>query len=1661
MVAHRPALPRVLAVLLGGALSAALVATSLSPAWANEDGGGRADRLGGFALGDALEALVDEHDGSLRVELPLGPLRLAWDSRAIGADPYGFGPGVDLGLTRIERKGGTRVSRGSRGWFEPNAQSPSGLDGYTTRDVLFRAVAGELDARPGASGAAPDHAGGRVPYDFVLRELGGTTTYFDGRGEPVVQVTADGGRSDYVWSTETPHRLLAFIDPDGVVTELDWRSAPDTVIVRSGTNLGVPAREWRVGIGRGVSVEDPVGDTVELTTAPSGLVTRVDTASGASTHVAWQTSADAVARVDELRTADAATGTTVSSRRWSATAGVAAWPVRDPAMGPSGTGGRFTTTLSDGATRVVSDYDARQLLVERRVEASTPAGSRVVLAQSFAYPTAPCGGTAPAAELAGGCDRPARATVTHTDDRGRTRSSVEEFAFDEFGRPTRRVDATGTVTESGFPPASADPDVLPASLPTVTRVTAPDGLIAESRSTLDPTGTTVLAEETFGGRSGHALTRTGRTEYTVDGGFVTSERTFPQGGSGTPTVTEHTRSVDPERGVVATETTVAVGTPAQATTSTVASLVDGATVASTDAVGNTTRTAYDGAGRVIRRIDAGGNETTLDYESADRDGRNTTRTTTPDSVVTTEERDVLGRVIRVTDNVRDGEPVDGHVRVVELRDHGTPGTVEITDAWGAVTRTTKDVLGRVTSTTGANGVTQVTDYDDVASTKTVGITPSGDLADAELLRTDVLDARGEIASTTGSRADGGPVEHTSTVRDGLGRTVGSSDDAATTTVELDVFGNPATSTRTPAPTASASASASAETTITATRRFDERGASREKTLTGAGESRAGRRSSFDVLGRAVAETDQLDRTTTTLRTPDGLPERIEHADGRITTIRYDQVTRHAALTRTERPDGSAVEVAASYDTVTGRRTAVFDPAAPDTTRISTTYDAFGNVLTVAYPDGAVIAHEYDAHGRRIATTDAAGLVTSFEHSPGGLLTAAVQRTGGGTELARVDYRHDRFGRVTELRRGNGVVTDVSYTSASQIAAERTTRHGEAESERDYAYDSRGNLTRRTDTVHDHTDGPVTTTTVYSYDAHDRLVTSAVSAGRDPDSAVTTSTTYRLNVSGDVVEERETTGPGSDRAATTTRRFSYAPTGELTSVERVAADGSSTTAAQSYDGAGNLVRRVDGTTYEYDHLSRPVRESAPDGRVTTTEYWADGARRRVETSAPGQPTASVEFHWDDDTLLTETHDTGGIAQGTASYLIGATRSARITIARDAPTGDTIAPDVAYFVEDRHGNVTALTDAAGATRVRYAYSDYGVTTATLDAATAQPGPLARNPYQYANQYAESSGTHRLGQRTYDPGLARFTTPDPTPLHSRHGFANANPITNVDPSGFDAIADLVNGLTIGLAVFMALGTLTSAAITGGASLSVLGVIGLTADVVGSAAAVAQIVDDHHPFMPRYVKQGLTYAEYGLTGLGFVGLASALPELARRGLAGRHLRGLQKEIPDYLTGRLHRLGEFQNSPAYDWFKGQQSDAIGAAHRSAVDAVDDGLRKALDAIETPWQDNRLLGGDLIDALVTAQRSVHQLEQSIGVAKATMMEVIDLASDLAPMTKAMYTQAVRDGLFQLGSHRDRFRHLLALKTGGARSAVPDEFSTGPDWGGQTTANEHSLLLTDD
>ncbi|MGW2207466.1 RHS repeat-associated core domain-containing protein [Streptomyces sp. NPDC001774] len=649
--------------------------------------------------------------------------------------------------------------------------------------------------------------------------------------------------------------------------------------------------------------------------------------------------------------------------------------------------------------------------------------------------------------------------------------------------------------------------------------------------------------------------------------------------------------------------------------------------------------------------------------------------------------------------------------------------------------------------------------------------------------------------------------------------------------------------------------------VTAATRNDLTGEPAVKTLTpGDGQGRAGSSRVRDDAGRVTSETDQNRGKTAFTYTPGGQVKESVSPAGVKTVFTYEEETGRVLEAAVTSADGKSTQrTAYTYDPETGRVTEVYHPDDRDNSLISYTHDADGNVLKVAYPDGKSIGQTFDDHGQLTSLTDAAGAKTVYTYSPDGTLKTAVQHDrdpavdGEARELARVSYEYDGLGRITEVVRGDRgskdhITTAYTYTGASQVRTEKTTGPGGTViTGAAYEYDAHGNLTRRTDTRPETTTGTpadsqdtdskaagplVTTSTGYRYDAYNRLLGSEV---KDEHGAVLSSAAYTLNVSGDVTRTEVTDHTQGGKKTVTGHETD--PAGRLTAVTT---DGKKT--EQKWDGEGNLLTGHRGTAYTYDPLSRPVTVTTPDGTRTAYTYWADGTRA-TSTTVNGKDdsgkTVSLFHYTADGTLINDAHTRGG-ETATASYLMAGTRQARAMTGKGADQA--AAAGAGYLIHDRHGNITVLAGQSGSVKQAYSYTDYGQpashTGQPLTSPAVQHAGAARNPFTYAGEYTDPSGTQYLKARTYQPATGTFTTPDFAPRFNRYQAFGANPITSIDPQGTTEMPDWASYLIYGIT--LAVGVITTAISLGSlaAPLAVgITLAGLALDVASASLDIAAL--------------------------------------------------------------------------------------------------------------------------------------------------------------------------------------------------------------------------------
>ncbi|MFF7183160.1 RHS repeat-associated core domain-containing protein [Streptomyces sp. NPDC008121] len=1441
-------------------------------------------------------------------------LALAYDQAAAGAgaDRSGLGKGFGLGKAFVDPADGGTLHTAGAGSFPlaPADTSGTGLKRYKLKNLALREDAGTLAGRAGLEDMPRD-------YKWVLSHDNGQKEYFSAEGDLIAEEDPFGNQTAYVWQQHGgQHRLSKAVDAWGQAVTFDY-STEDRVTVTSPerSDRKHPQVTLHLQDGHLASVAYPEDQETKLSYdytppgMPGRLLTGAQTPAGAVTRISYAqphgfpvtssvkvTDTDgrnlAAERTFTLDTAGETTGHDYTGRG-QYTSADELFDSADPHY-------RYTTELSDGRSTVRSVYNSLHLLKERTAALRVNGELKPVRTQKLEYEGERDSGQTPppAADLPANYGKPVKATVTvHDPVTGAARTTTETARFDTHGRETEHTDVTGATTVTEYDPTALDlpgstaPDSQGAGrpagygLPLRITTTGTDGAQTVTENTLTEDRKSIASTRQSVKNTGEEqpAART-VTSYRVNGHGEITEKTVtwaegakPEGVEGPASISESYSTVIDTDAHTRTDT---VKTPAGSTTHT-SDLVTGQVTRATDTEGRTATTAFDEAGRPISHTVPGGPDgrglvTTTSYTHA------STTVSTPGQHgkrhLTVEERDLLGRVVKQTDNIKNGEltddPAARTLQTVTYQDEGR--TAKVTDGAGRTTLTTSDDFGRPVRTVAPNGMTQLTVYTDAAtagtSAKTTFLLPAGetDPARAVSTTTETSDSAGRPVLAATAFSDGTQRPPSSRSYDSLGR--------ISRTVAQDLAAAPAygragiTESTTLTPQATHTFPG---TDVTARTPQDLTGAPVVKTLTPGENEQDGRPGTTllrDEVGRVTEERRPDGKKTTFTYTAGGQVQQTVSPGGTTTAYLYDTAGRVSEVATTPAHGGTAEKTRYTYDPHTSAVTAVYDPDDEDGTKITYTYDADGNVTQVAYPDGKQVSQTFSSHGQLTEMTDTAGLTTSYTYNTDGTLAQAVQRAGSGQQAevkASVAYTYDGLGRITSTDRGNGVVTRITFTADGQIKSEESRKDTQLITSASYTYDQHGNLAERTDTrpaaQPGGTAGPRTTTTTrYTYDAYNRLLSSAVSAS---DGQQMTSSRYTLNVSADVTRTETTQHQGQQTEATTVTDHGIDSTGRL---HTVTANGQQH--RQTFDDEGNLLTDYQGNTYTYSTRNQPVSLTAPDGTATRYTYWADGTRATsTRTSPDGTAALTTAFHYlPGGTLLNDTHTQAGQTT-TASYLIAGTRQARTLTG--TTTQEQTQSGTGYLIQDRHGNTTVLTSSHGTPSQAWNYTDYGQAAdhTGAPAATAGPHPsgAARNPFTYAGEYTNPDGTQYLKARTLDPAQKRFTTADRTPQHNRYQAFSANPITNTDPSGNVSERDTVlTYVTAAAAFLLGVASIALSVINGTGSLPLgIALVGFAVDTASSALLIAAEETGaafDHP---------LNIAGYVLAGVGaFLGAGSAV---------------------------------------------------------------------------------------------------------------------------------------------------------------------------------------------
>ena len=474
----------------------------------------------------------------------------------------------------------------------------------------------------------------------------------------------------------------------------------------------------------------------------------------------------------------------------------------------------------------------------------------------------------------------------------------------------------------------------------------------------------------------------------------------------------------------------------------------------------------------------------------------------------------------------------------------------------------------------------------------------------------------------------------------------------------------------------------------------------------------------------------------------GWTERVRNARGQAIEYRYDSWGR---LREKVLPNGRVVRY--QYD-LEGRLLRMTEPGRET---VWTYQNTTGFLQSVATPEGVVEYEWQQGLLHKVRITPAGGTTQEwrYRYNDADELEKVYRNSSSDADPPEVVYVRDGFGRLRQVRYGNGTVVEYTYDGADRVRREEYKAGSVVYRRVEYMRDGLGRIQQKQETVWS---GGTrrTATTTYTYDHQGQLIRE-VRTGANP---------YTIAYTYDLVGNR-LTRTRTVNGQTFTDVMAYNAANQLASLNGQ---------AWEHDADGNVVvRRVGNEVWSlgYDaegHLVSLQKQGDSVGWV----YAYDGLGRRVRAV---RGSLEVVYLYSGDTLVAE-----GSRQRSSDplqwvyYGYGGSMYQQI-----ASTG------MEYKHWSIRGDLAATSSSTGA------YAPAPLTDAFGDTvAGARPTYNWNGAWGYRNE-ALTGGLQKVGVRWYDPTVGRFLQQDPwlgdvyVPITMNAFIYCANkPMQTVDISG-----------------------------------------------------------------------------------------------------------------------------------------------------------------------------------------------------------------------------------------------------------------------------------------
>ena len=552
-------------------------------------------------------------------------------------------------------------------------------------------------------------------------------------------------------------------------------------------------------------------------------------------------------------------------------------------------------------------------------------------------------------------------------------------------------------------------------------------------------------------------------------------------------------------------------------------------------------------------------------------------------------------------------------------------------------------------------------------------------------------------------------------------------------------------------------------------------------------------SEYDARGRMTSQTDQHGGVTTYVYDDADRLTDVTDALGNITSYEYDEIGDLISIT-----DANGNVTKYSYDDLS-RLTKVTN-ALGKTSEM--TYDECGNILTSTDFGGKLTTYTYDSYDRLLSKETDDG-ITKFTYTSDGMLSTVTDNTG------ITKYTYNDLAGLSKIEYPNGSYISYSYDNASRLTEVKTSLGSTI-----YEYDKLDRLVRVVDrngyaTLYEYDEngnrsavryanGIVVT---YNYDEVNRLISEKA---LDKQGGLVAQYEYTLGAAGERTKVEEL-----DR----TVEYTYDALYRLTGEKFTAADGTVTEYTYAYDNVSNRILKTENgveTTYTYNALNQLTAETGVTYQYddagnlisvtsgTKSTLYAYNAENKLirATVQEGNSVAVEEYEYDyagNRTVKKSENDytyylndvSSGLTQVLAELDSNGNEKCYYTRGAEIISQDRNGA-ISYYLTDGHGSVRQLTDSTGTVTDTYVYDAWGnliSSTGTTD-----------NSYLYCGEQLDSTtGLYYLRARYMNPETGTFITQDtyagtifdPTSLH-KYLYANADPVMNIDPSGYNSIAE-----------------------------------------------------------------------------------------------------------------------------------------------------------------------------------------------------------------------------------------------------------------------------------